>query len=144
MAATLRVGFSVEFTHDTLRNFEFMDAARERALREEYLAVLWGARAADFAARFSGGWPTQATPDDGHLGGAEAFRVATDVVAAFNALATGTTLTVPDPEPHCVRYEWIDGKLVVTYNYLVELAATTNGSAPPGGAYHVVVCSDAP
>lgn len=135
------VGFSVNFTHESLRNYHHLHADAEQQIRNHYLNALLGAKRAELAAKFSGMYrPMPSGSVSGHIGGMAAHEVAMAAVADFNAIGGGVTLDDPPPMPHCVRYEWIDGVLCTIYNYLTDVGSCTDECPPPGATYHVVVC----
>ncbi len=137
------VGFNVNFTHSSLGDFAHLTPAQEYAIRELYFQALLGSNPAGFAALCARKWDVSGEPANGHLGGSEAHRIAELATGAYNDLKTGTTLKLPSEDPHCVRWEWIDGKLCTIYNYLAPVESCTE-CPPPGGTYHVIVCNEAP
>lgn len=135
------VGFNVNFTHGSLTNYKRLGPDHEYAVRETYERGLFGDKQVEFDALFAAKRPIIGEALRGHIGGSEAHRIAREAVQAYNSLSTGTELMEPHAEPHCIRYEYFNGKRCVIYNYMTAVMAATN-PPPPGGSYHVIICSE--
>lgn len=140
----VRVGFLLELPSTALTNYVMLKPAEEFATRDRYFKCLLGAKNAEFQQRFADKFADQPTGSTrGHIGGMNAFTIATAAVAIYNTLGTGTTFVAPAEPPHCVRYEVYDGQIVVIYNWDLAVATCVEGP-PPGAEFHVAVYVDDP
>jgi hypothetical protein len=136
----ITLGFSLNLLHADLHLFPYIEAPAQLQMCMDCHDGLVGAKAEAFRDLLKSPKFNLTRSDlNGYLGGAEAHAYAQEAITEFNKLGATQLPALLTKEPHCVTYYWVNGELVVVYNYKPDGDATAGHHGGYAKIPHVFV-----